>query len=115
MTETVRLYLVPLTYGQLIKYIRNGNSLELELGVNRSSRVISPELKEAIEQTILPNVGDPNKNFLYSTLWTQISKVENKMVGDICIVGEPNEFGEIEIGYGTYGDFRNQGFMKEAV
>lgn len=37
------------------------------------------------------------------------------MVGDICIVGEPNENGEIEIGYGTYEEFRKKGFMTEAV
>jgi len=30
-------------------------------------------------------------------------------------VGEPNAAGEIEIGYGTYDEFRNKGFMTEAV
>jgi len=30
-------------------------------------------------------------------------------------VGEPNEAGEIEIGYGTYDDCRGKGYMKEAV
>ena len=37
------------------------------------------------------------------------------MVGDICIVGEPNSEGEIEIGYGTYNEFQQKGFMTEAV
>lgn len=37
------------------------------------------------------------------------------MTGDICIIGEPNEEGEIEIGYGTYDEFRNAGYMTEAV
>ena len=37
------------------------------------------------------------------------------MVGDLCIIGEPNEEGEIEIGYGTYQEFRNKGFMTEIV
>ena len=37
------------------------------------------------------------------------------MVGDICIVGEPNSAGEIEIGYGTYEEFQKKGFMTEAV
>ena len=37
------------------------------------------------------------------------------MVGDICFVGEPDEHGEIEIGYGTYKEFRGKGFMTEAV
>jgi [ribosomal protein S5]-alanine N-acetyltransferase len=33
----------------------------------------------------------------------------------LCIVGEPNENGAIEIGYGTYEEFQNKGFMTEIV
>jgi len=95
--------------------MRPDNSLEIELNLNVTSRTISPELKEALEQTILPNVADTNKNYLFSTLWTVISKEENKMVGDLCFVGEPNAEGEVEIGYGTYEEFRKKGFMTEAV
>jgi [ribosomal protein S5]-alanine N-acetyltransferase len=115
MIETERLILKPLNYDQLVKYISIDNSLESELNLNPTSRTISPELKEALEKTILPNVADSNKNYLYSTLWTAISKDHNQMVGDLCIVGEPNAAGEIEIGYGTYDEFRNKGFMTEAV
>ena len=115
MIETERLILKPLTYEQLIKYTRLDNSLETELNLNPASRTISADLKEALEQTILPNVADSNKNYLFSTLWTIISKADNKMVGDLCFVGEPNAAGEIEIGYGTYEEFRKRGFMTEAV
>jgi len=115
MIETNRLIIKPLSYGQLIKYIRNDNSLETELNLNPTSRSISPDLKEALEQTILPAVADPDKNYLFSTLWTMILKPENKMVGDLCFVGEPNDGGEIEIGYGTYEEFQGKGFMAEAV
>ncbi|MHA8061422.1 GNAT family N-acetyltransferase [Aquirufa beregesia] len=115
MIETNRLILKPLTYNQLIKYIKCDNSLEEELNLNKTSRTISPELKEAFEQTILPNVADKTKNYLYSTLWTAISKTENKMIGDLCIVGEPNTDGEIEIGYGTYEEFQGKGYMTEIV
>jgi ribosomal-protein-alanine N-acetyltransferase len=115
MIETERLILKPLNYDQLVKYARCDNSLEAELKLNISLRTISPELKEALEQTILPNVADKTKNHLYSTLWTAISKKENKMIGDLCIIGEPNSEGEIEIGYGTYEEFQNKGFMTEIV
>ena len=115
MIETKRLILRPLTYDQLVKYTKCDNSLEKELNLNETSRTISPELKEAFEQTILPNVADTTKNYLYSTLWTAISKAENKMIGDLCIVGEPNVDGEIEIGYGTYDEFQGKGFMTEIV
>ena len=115
MIETKRLLLKPLTYDQLVKYLKADNSLENELNLKDSTRTISPELKEAIEQTILPNVADTTKNYLFSTLWSLISKEENKMVGDICIIGEPNEAGAIEIGYGTYEEFQGKGFMTEGV
>jgi [ribosomal protein S5]-alanine N-acetyltransferase len=115
MIKTERLVLLPLTYEQLKKYIKCDNSLEEELKLNKSLRTISPALKEAFEQTILPAVADKTKNYLYSTLWTAISKTENKMVGDICIVGETNAAGEIEIGYGTYPEFQRRGFITEIV
>lgn len=115
MIQTERLLILPLTYDQLQKYLKNDASLDEELALVSSPRVISPELKEAMEQTIMPNVADKGKNYLFSTLWTVISKTENKMVGDLCFVGEPNEAGEIEIGYGMYDGFRDRGFMTEAV
>ena len=78
MIETERLLLKPLTYDQLVKYARCDNSLEKELNLHETSREISYELREALEQTILPNVADITKNYLYSTLWTAILKKENK-------------------------------------
>jgi RimJ/RimL family protein N-acetyltransferase len=115
MIETERLLLRPLTYGQLVSYARCDGSLEEELGVRPSSRTVSAELREALEQTILPNVAQRPENYLYHTLWTAISKAHNSMVGDLCIVGEPNAAGGIEIGYGTYDAFQGQGFMTEMV
>ncbi|MCB0560956.1 MAG: GNAT family N-acetyltransferase [Lewinellaceae bacterium] len=115
MIDTERLILKPLTYSQLIKYMRTDHSLEQELHLNETSRSISPALREALEQSILLNVANPNKNHLFFTLWTVIWKEKNKMVGDLCFMGEPNAKGEVEIGYGTYEAFRNKGFMTEAV
>lgn len=115
MIETNRFLIKPLTYNQLVKYMQCDNSLEAELNLRPSSRTMSPELREAFEQTILPNVADTTKNYLYSTLWTAILKEDNKMVGDLCIVGEPDPEGAIEIGYGTYDEFQGRGFMTEIV
>ncbi|MFA5418051.1 MAG: GNAT family N-acetyltransferase [Bacteroidales bacterium] len=115
MIETKRLILLPLTKDQLNKYIRNDHSLEKELNVNASNRSISPTLMEALEHTILPNVANPEKDYLFSTLWTIILKDENCQTGEICFVGEPNETGEVEIGYGTYDAFQKRGIMTEAL
>ena len=115
MLETERLILHPLNHNQLLMYIMNDNSLEAELNLNPSKKIISDELKEALEQTILPNVHNKDKNYFYNTLWTLISKADNKMIGDLCFVGEPDANGEVEIGYGTYEEFRGKGYMTEAV
>jgi hypothetical protein len=56
MIETERHILIPLTYNQLLKYIKCDNSLEEELNLNKTSRTISPELKEALEQTKLRTI-----------------------------------------------------------
>jgi len=115
MIESERLILKPLTHSQLIKYIANDGSLEAELKLNPTKKIISPELKEALAETILPNVADTGKNHLFSTLWAIILKEEDRMVGDVCFVGEPDADGEIEIGYGTYEAYRGKGYMTEAV
>jgi ribosomal-protein-alanine N-acetyltransferase len=115
MIETHRLILKPLTYQQMLKYIKNDHSLEAELKLNNSSMLISPLLKEALEKSILPSLQDENKNYLFSTLWTVIDKNENISVADVCFQGEPNQQGEIEIGYGTYEKYQGKGYMTEAV
>jgi ribosomal-protein-alanine N-acetyltransferase len=115
MIETPRLYIKPLNYQQLIKYAKCDNSLEEELMVTINARTISPELQEAIHQTFLPQLKDKPTGHLFSTLWTAISKADNKLVADLCLVDEPNAAGEIEIGYGTYAEFEGQGFMTEIV
>jgi len=115
MIETKRLQIIPLSYEQLLQYAACDHSLEDALGVKYKDEGISPELKEALENTIIPNVADRSKNYLFSTLWTAITKEEREMVGDLCIIGEPNAAGEIEIGYGTYQAFQGKSFMTEIV
>ncbi len=113
--ETQHLKLLPLSLSQLQKYLQNNGSLETELGVYLAERTISDELKEALEKTIIPGVADPERNYLFSTLWIIIYKRDNRLAGDLCFYGEPDAEGIVEIGYGTFEPFRNRGIMTEAV
>jgi len=87
MFETSRLHVHPLTHAQLLQCVRIDHSLEQALQLKPIPRNISSELKES----------------------------EQVMVADLCIMGEPNKDGAIEIGYGTYEAFQGQGFMTELV
>lgn len=115
MLETKRLLIKPLTYRQLVKYIKADDSLEDELQLNSTARVVPEILKEKMTLNILPKVAETTIDYLYVTLWTVINKEENCMVCDVCFKGEPDAEGEIEIGYGTYPEFQGKGYMKEAV
>jgi ribosomal-protein-alanine N-acetyltransferase len=115
MITTTRLHILPLTEAQLLKYAACDGSLEQELGLHFVERTTSEELAEALRETIIPNVTDPKKNYLFNTLWTAYTIDTKVMVGDLCIVGEPNAEGVIEIGYGTYPQFQGKGYMSEIV
>jgi RimJ/RimL family protein N-acetyltransferase len=112
--ETERLWIRPLSYNQLREYTELNNRLEQSLGLNSFTRTLPDELKEALEQVILPQVA-ASDNPLYATLWTIIDKELKLMVGDLCFKGAPNAQGEVEIGYGTYDSFQGRGFMTEAI
>ncbi len=113
--ESKRLIIKPLTTNQVSKYLKNDNSLEKELGLNYSLRVITKELKEAIEKSIYPNTLKNKENYLFYTLWSIILKEQNEIVGDLCFYGMPDNDGKIEIAYGTYEKYVGKGIMTEAV
>ena len=113
--ETERLLIKPLSHDELLLYVKLDNSLEKRLGLHPHPRLLPTELKEALEQQILPQVAGLGNNILFSTLWTIIDKQNKLMIGDLCFKGGPNTTGEVEIGYGTYTDFQRKGFMTEAI
>ncbi|GAB3174689.1 GNAT family N-acetyltransferase [Telluribacter humicola] len=115
VVETEQFYIVPLTQRQLKKYTLTDYSLEADLGVKPIPREVPPALKEALEVMLLPTIDGLFKIQVFFTLWTIIHKEENVIVGDLCFKGEPNEAGEIEVGYGIYDDFQNRGYMTEAL
>ena len=115
MIQTRRLQLLPLNEAQLKLYTEPDNALERSLDLALFPRMVPDELKEAFDQLILPNVADSSRNYLFSTVWNIIDKDQNRMVGDLCFKGEPNQEGAVEIGYGTYPDCQNRGYMSEAV
>ncbi len=115
MIETKRLLIKPLTAEDLKKYLDSPVDLAQELGLIPSETGLDEETKEAIVNSLLPNIVDETKDAHFYTMWLVIAKAEKAIVGGICFHGEPNENGEVEIGYGTDYGYRNQGFMTETI
>lgn len=116
MVETDRIKIVPLTYPQLIKYLKADNKLEDELGLEKTGRIISEEVKDMVENFTLPKMKGVNRhNYLFYTFWIVIDKSFNTIVAELGFKGSPNRDGSIEIGYGTMPDHRGKGYMTEAV
>ncbi|MDZ4681042.1 MAG: GNAT family N-acetyltransferase [Saprospiraceae bacterium] len=115
LLETERLRIFPLSYAQLISYLENDQSLEMELALQFHPREVSPALKEAFDETILPAMERAGENYVFSTLWTVVLKDRQMMAGDLCFQGAPNEQGVTEIGYGSHELFQGKGIMTEAV
>src|ERR1035437_1615246 len=113
--ETKRLIIKPLTCEELKKLMNSLDELAKELGLIPSQTLIDQETRDAITNDLLPNIEDPHKDPLFYTLWIVIEKSELAIVGGICFHGEPDEMGEVEIGYGTDEDYRNKGIMTEAI
>ena len=96
-------------------YARSDNSLINNLGLNNNAVLIPEKVQEVIRQKTIAAVKDPSNDPLFSTFWTIIESTTQYMVGDLCFKGNPNELGEVEIGYGTHTAFQNKGLMTEAV
>jgi len=59
--------------------------------------------------------GHCTEELLFTTLWIMVKKKQKVPVGEIGFKGPPSEKGLVEIGYATYPEFRNQGYMTEAL
>ena len=48
-------------------------------------------------------------------LWDFYLKDSNSVIGGACFKGQPNEKGEVEIGYGIDEEYQNYGYATEAI
>ena len=115
MIGTKRLQIIPLPQEQLFLYIKADPLLEKQLNIQPFTRTFSKDLLEAFEHIILPRVADVKNKYEFFTLWIIIIRNERIAVGDLFFKGNPDELGQIEIGYGIFEAFRSKGYMTEAV
>lgn len=113
--ETVRLKIIPLTYGQAEMFTHLDSRLEDSLGLERADRELTTHFRNAIRKYTLHWIKDDPENYLFSTIWIIIEKSSNTVAGDIGFKRKADKNGYVEIGYSTQPKYRFQGYITEAI
>jgi [ribosomal protein S5]-alanine N-acetyltransferase len=114
MIETERLILKPLSLNELKKYADSPSELAKELNLTATQSLLDDETREAITRDLLPNM-ESGKDPVFYSMWIVIEKSKKAIAGAFCFHSEPDEKGEVEIGYGTDYEYRNIGIMTETI
>lgn len=112
--RTKRLKIVPLNLDQFKLLLKDKDKMEASLGLKPSSEMMDEHTQQAM-QGLYKEALKNKKNHLWYTNWQIILKDENVVIGSACFKGQPNENGEVELGYGINESFRNKGYMTEAA
>ncbi len=116
-----RLRLIPLTHEQLILLATDRTALENAMGLTRSDFKLNAadsflaELEQVLTTIVVPAVLDNPSAHLWYTHWLIVENATNLTVGGIGLAGEPNDAGEVMIGYYIDAKVENLGYASEAV
>lgn len=114
MIETKQLRVIPLTPEQFALFLNGINFMEDVLKLTPSGETLDAHTQEAMTCQYQLATKYP-ESFPLLTSWQIILKSENKAIGSVCFKNLPDKEGNVEIGYGIYEAYRNQGYMPEAL
>lgn len=114
MIETKRLRIIALTIESFGLLLRGVDKMEQVLALTPSDEHFDEPTQQAMEG-LYQEALKHQDNYWWYTNWLIVLKAENKAIGSACFIREPNENGEVEIGYGINAGYRNQGYMTETV
>lgn len=112
--ETERLKIISLTREQFYLLLSGTAKLEKAMALNESGKSLDEATWLAMEMLYKESLFHMD-NYYWYTNWQIILRSENKAIGSACFMKEPDSEGEVEIGYGINDDYRNCGYMTEAV
>lgn len=112
--NTERLKIVPLNEYNLELSITNFNKMEKSLGLTVTDKNIGAREKNVFKIR-LNDVKNNNSKYMWYTTWIIVLKSENRIIGHIMLKGYPNEQGEVNIGYYMQEQYREKGYMSEAI
>ncbi|AKN31356.1 GCN5 family acetyltransferase [Clostridium carboxidivorans P7] len=112
--ETKRLTIIPLNLEQFNLMLKGMDKMENVLGLNNSYEILDDHTQKAMEW-LYKEAEKHKENYLWYTNWQIILKKENVSIGSACFMGQADESGAVEIGYGINEKYRCNGYMTEAV
>lgn len=112
--DTGRLYILPLHQTNLECGINNFEELEQTLDLFVSNKELS-ERQKSVWRIRLNGIKSDPLNYMWYTVWIIVLKESNQMIGTIMLKGYPNENGEVIVGYAIDEEFRDNGYMTEAL
>ena len=111
---TERLCLIPLTAEELRKLTEDIKGFEKELNCTYEAEPMEGFFLDIVKEQVKATEKD-SENYVWHTFWMLVRKSDNVVVGSADFKDVPNEYGEVEIGYGLGKKFENNGYMTEAV
>ena len=117
--ESERLKMIPLTQQLLQLSHADRAAMELSLDLDVSAMLIDPfyiaEMEDAMINFWLPKTLAHPDTYQWYTNWEIVLKITNTSIGGMGFAGEPNEHGEVNIGYMIDKQHHNCGYGTEAL
>ncbi len=111
--NTTRLILVPITLEIIRDLLKNSTSELKKLGLKTDENWPTNDTKD-----ILPIICKEFEKYIVPTgfeFWMIVNRDNMQVMGDIGFKGQPNNEGEVEIGYGLIAEEREKGYGYEAL
>ena len=113
--RTKRLELIPLTAEQLELYLSDPPALETVLRVPVSRAILTEPVQRAIRAKLELLLSLDPELHPWLTYWLVVVTAASFGAGLIGFQGEPDVFGQVEVGYGIDPAYGRKGYTTEAV
>jgi len=113
--ETERMLLMALDRDHLNLCISDPQHLSKDLNIIVQPEIFSEESRQAITIKSTRMLLVDRSMYLWYTYFLLVRKSDRRAMGVCGFKGAPTPYGSVELGYAIHEDFRNQGYMTEAV
>lgn len=112
---TARLDLLALRREQMILLLDDPARLAMQFSIHIPVGLLSPEAIRAAEQKIQRMEIDQDLGWEWSTYFLIVVRKHRTAAGLIGFKGAPDEYGQVEVGYGLHPDWQQRGLASEAL